>query len=256
MDGTFIPLDGNQQNRRDLAALCSELEQRGIELIYVTGRHYELVLEAIDSHALPAPQWMICDVGTSIYQRDSPGDHQLLPAYQQNLADIVGAFGVEALAQALSENPQLILQEPEKQGPYKLSYYCEANSLPQITEHVEQLVDRIAAPYRIIASVDPFTDEGLVDFLPRGVSKDYALQWWVEHTTRQREEVIFAGDSGNDVAALIAGYRSIVVGNADAAVSDQVSRAHQSAAWSDRLFLASQPATSGVLEGLRYFLDD
>ncbi len=182
MDGTFIPLDGNQQNRRDLATLCSELEQRGIELVYVTGRHYELVLDAIGSHALPAPQWMICDVGTSIYQRTSQGDHQLLQAYQQNLARIVGSFGVEALAQALSDTSQLRIQEPEKQGPYKLSYYCEASSLPQITEQVGQLIDRLAAPYRVIASVDPFTGEGLIDFLPQGVSKEYALRWWVDHT--------------------------------------------------------------------------
>ncbi len=255
LDGTFIPLEGNQQNHCDLEVLCLELQRRGLELIYVTGRHYELVLEAIGSHALPTPQWMICDVGTSIYRSTPNGDHQLLEAYHENLSRIVGAFGVGPLKQALSGNSELRIQEPEKQGPFKLSYYCDGSSLFEISERLQQLIDRIAAPYRIIASVDPFTAAGLIDFLPKDVSKDYALRWWVDHTRREREEVIFAGDSGNDLAALVAGYRSIVVGNADAAVAEQVSRSHQSAPWSDRLFVASRPATSGVLEGLRHFLN-
>ena len=38
MDGTFIPLQGNEENRRDLEVLCNELEQRRIDLVYVTGR--------------------------------------------------------------------------------------------------------------------------------------------------------------------------------------------------------------------------
>ncbi len=254
MDGTFIPLDGNQQNVRDLKSLCEELEQRRLELVYVTGRHYELVVDAIDHHELPVPQWIICDVGTSIYRSTSTGGHQVLRQYHEDLARIVGDFGVGQLADVLSKTDELTMQEPEKQGRFKLSYYCDASLLSRITVQVEQLVERIGAPYQIIASVDPFTGEGLIDFLPTRVSKDYGLRWWVQHTGRAREEVLFAGDSGNDLAALIAGYRSIVVANADDAVTQQVSRAHQSASWSDRLFLASQPATSGVLEGLRHFL--
>ena len=101
--------------------------------------------------------------------------------------------------------------------------------------------------------VDPFTGEGLIDFLPQGVSKDYALRWWVEHTGRDEQTILFAGDSGNDLAALTAGYRSIVVANADESVAQAVSDAHQNAGWEDRLFLAQKPATSGVLEGLRHF---
>ncbi len=37
---------------------------------------------------------------------------------------------------------------------------------------------------------------------------------------------------------------------------EQVTRAHREAGWRDRLFVASKPATSGVLQGLRHFLGD
>ena len=43
MDGTFIPLDGSDENRRDLPRLCGEIERRGLDLVYVTGRHYDQI---------------------------------------------------------------------------------------------------------------------------------------------------------------------------------------------------------------------
>jgi HAD superfamily hydrolase (TIGR01484 family) len=254
MDGTFIPLDGNQENRRDLARLNEELQRNHVELVYVTGRHYELVLDAIESHALPSPQWMICDVGTSIYHRQPSGIHHPLAAYATHLAELVGPFGVAALAELMLSVVGLQRQEAEKQGPFKLSYYCDAASIADITERLTSLLHDSSAPYRIIASVDPFNGSGLIDFLPQGVSKAHALDWWVSHLGYRPENIIFAGDSGNDLAALTAGYRSIVVANADRAVADEAARIHHARGWKDRLYLATKPATSGVRDGLRHFI--
>jgi hydroxymethylpyrimidine pyrophosphatase-like HAD family hydrolase len=93
----------------------------------------------------------------------------------------------------------------------------------------------------------------LIDLLPDGVSKAYSLAWWVESRGEPCESIIYAGDSGNDYAALTAGYQSILVGNADRTLAKKVSDFHQSHGWNDRLFLATQAATSGVLEGFRHF---
>ena len=254
MDGTFIPLEGNEENRRDLQRLCAEIEQRDLDLVYVTGRDYALVLDAVLSHELPIPQWLICDVGTSIYKSATDGNHQVLDSYHAHLSEIVGSFNVRKLAERLSVISELRLQEEEKQGPFKLSYYCRASLLGELASRLSQLIAENDAPYRIIASVDPFTDEGLIDFLPQSVSKNYALCWWIDHTQRDKDSIVFAGDSGNDLAALTAGYRSIVVANADDTVTRAAASAHQSAGWTDRLFIAEKPATSGVLEGLQHFL--
>ena len=256
MDGTFIPLQGNRENRRDLARLCEELRQRELDLVYVTGRHYELALDAIDSHQLPSPCWMICDVGTSIYHRGTAGTYESLPAYTSNLAQRIGRFDVTAVAELVGSVAGLRIQEPEKQGPFKLSYYCDATRLSDISVRLMQLLREAGAPYRITPSVDPFTATGLIDLLPQGVSKAYALDWWVEHTGYSQDMVIFAGDSGNDIAALTAGYRSIVVGNADREIVELTRRVHTDSGWTDRLFLATKPATSGVLEGVQHFMAD
>ena len=253
MDGTFIPLDGNEENQRDLGLLTDELRRHRVELLYVTGRHFDLAMEAVRRHALPLPAWLICDVGTSIYHRDEDNEYRLEEAYAKHLDEIVDQMDVNRLHEQLLGIEGLVLQPPEKQGRFKLSYDCDAQRLIELTQQVLETLSLTGAPYREIASVDPFTGGGLIDLLPRGVSKAYALEWWVEEHDRPSNAIIFAGDSGNDLAALSAGYCSIVVGNARSAVIDQVAKAHQEAGWHDRLFLASKPATSGVLEGLRHF---
>ena len=118
---------------------------------------------------------------------------------------------------------------------------------------IQKRLDHASAPYSMIHSVDPFNGDGLIDLLPQDVSKAHALSWWVEHVGVAPGGIVFAGDSGNDLAALSAGYQAIVVGNADRSVAQQAQEAHESAGFSDRLYLAEAPATSGVLEGCRWY---
>ena len=253
MDGTFIPLEGNEQNRADLCELQAELDRNDIALMYVTGRHLNLVLDAIHSHGLPSPPWMICDVGASIYQVNDTGQYMLLEAYTRHLGELAGEFSRDALVQRVSDIAGLRAQEDEKQTRFKISYYCDADELDEVVVKLTAELERTGAPYRIIASIDPFTGVGLIDLLPSGVSKAYALRWWAAIRS-DHENIVFAGDSGNDIAALTAGYRSIVVGNAEDSVVDQVQRVHKSKDWNDRLVISASDATSGVLEGLRHFL--
>lgn len=277
LDGTLIPLDDNAQNRIDLGQIVDELGRAGMTLVFVTGRHLELVEDATRRHGLPHPAWLICDVGTSIYRGDgvdesggsdrtegldrADGDEPepldgLRPssAYVEHLAEIVDAWDVERLHELLAEVSGLRKQEAEKQGRFKLSYYCDRRERKRVVGEVERRVTGAEAPYRVIESVDPFTDDGLIDLLPVGVSKAYALDWLVSHVGHERDRVVFAGDSGNDLAALTAGYPSIVVGNAATDVVEGARKGHEDAGWSDRLYVAERPATSGVLEGLRHYL--
>jgi len=251
LDGTLIPLPGNDRNQRDLRTLTNQLIRRGIELVFVTGRHFASVSEAIREHDLPEPSWMICDVGTSLYQRRQPHDYVPVTAYQQHLSSIVAAMPIDLLKGRMSGIDGLRLQEPVKQGRFKLSFYVDAGQLDQVCRRVGDELRHASAPYSLIQSVDPFTGDGLIDLLPSGASKAHALAWWVEHHGRDRERIIFAGDSGNDWAAMTAGYRTVVVANADRCLAERVRQTHQEAGWHGRLCLAEQQATSGVLEGCR-----
>ncbi len=259
LDGTFIPLDNNLENRSDLAEVQRFLSDHGIELLFVTGRHFASVQGAIEEHALPHPEWIICDVGTTIMRRTGSAgsaDEKMerVQAYHDDLAAIVGPITTTDLMKEFSGIEGTREQEAEKQGPFKLSYYADASRLAPIVEGFQTRLDRISAPYSIIASVDPFNNDGLIDLLPSGVSKAYALRWWAEHMAVNSEAIVFAGDSGNDLAALTAGYRAIVVHNASDELKQNVTEAHRLANTADYVFLANQKATSGVMEGLKHHL--
>lgn len=258
LDGTLIPLDGNERNASDLVTLAAQLRASDVKLVFVTGRHFVSVQAAINQDRLPTPDWIICDVGTTIYERHAVDKFVQLHAYGEHLAAATTELSIDELRSRLTAVDRLRLQEPEKQGPFKLSYYANANELDVLQAEIARLLAAGAAPYSIIHSVDPFNGDGLIDLLPRGVSKAYALSWWSRHVDIAHEQIIYAGDSGNDLAAFTAGYRTIVVGNADCALREQVRDAHQQAGWHDRLFVAEEHATSGVLAGCRRFglIDD
>lgn len=253
LDGTFIPLEGDAQNRSDLRTLTEHLAHHHITLTYVTGRHFESVAGAIEQFQLPQPNWIICDVGTSIFERTESGVFAAVEAYQQHQMRIIAARPIATLRERLEPIEGLRLQENEKQGRFKLSYYADAAELDRHVHRIQRELDNISAPYSIIQSVDPFNGDGLIDLVPASVSKAYALEWWVGYTKLGPDAIVFAGDSGNDLAALTAGHRAIMVANTDPVVVQRAYNEHREAGWKNRLFLARGNATSGVLEGCRWF---
>ncbi|HUG66595.1 MAG TPA: HAD-IIB family hydrolase [Pirellulaceae bacterium] len=253
LDGTLIPLDDNARHRHDLRVIAGRVQADGVILVFVTGRHLASVEQAIHEHDLPHPEWIICDVGASMVQKSATGPFQEVERYHRHLDAIIQALPLADVRENLRDVGGLRLQEEAKQGRFKLSYYAEAAALDEIVRAMQRLLAERDAPYSIISSIDPFLGVGLIDVLPRQVSKAYALEWWLGHVRFARESVVFAGDSGNDLAALTAGFRTIVVGNADRRLAQQVSDAHRDRNWDGRLHLAESTATSGVLEGCWHF---
>ncbi|TWU02071.1 HAD-IIB family hydrolase [Neorhodopirellula pilleata] len=265
LDGTFLPLSGDEQAENALMQIRGQIDSERLPLVFVTGRHVESVFDAIAVDGLPQPGWIICDVGTSIYRldpsarSDRPTQESLAASYSRvadydaALNDKIGHTDVEELRHAIGDLPDIRLQESIKQGRHKLSYYVSAEKLDECRERIEQhLADR-SLPYGIISSVDPFNNDGLIDVLPEGVSKAFALNWWCSDNGYEPPEVVFCGDSGNDFAALVAGYRAVVVANAARPLAEHIRQTHQTQGWTDRLFLATATSTGGVLQGMQWF---
>lgn len=253
LDGTFIPLADSPENVAALNELRSFFHQSNATLVFATGRHFELVQQAIAEHDLPPPDWIICDVGATIRRRLANGEYEVMQAYEQKLASIVGDKNTQHLRARLNTVTNIQLQEEEKQGRFKLSYYVHESHLQQSVDQISELIAAEKFPYSLIQSVDPFTNSGLIDLLPRNVSKAFALKWWSTFNELRASSIIFAGDSGNDIAAFFAGYLAIVVANADRKIAEQVKDHFALQGWQERLCLAEKTATSGVLQGCRQF---
>lgn len=253
LDGTFLPLDHIPENRQDLQTLLSGLERQRVPLVYVTGRYLASVERVLEQYQLPRPDWLICDVGTSIYQQDASGQLQLTAAYHAYQETRITEFPREQLIEGLEIFSALRQQEPERQGPFKLSYYADWEQMPALSHELQNFLQQRQIPWDLISSRDPFTHRALIDFLPHGISKAEALRWWSRSNQQDTESIVYAGDSGNDYAAFIAGFRTIIVGNADRELAEGVRQIHQQRGFLNRLHLATRPATSGVLEGCRAF---
>ncbi|MEM9413281.1 MAG: HAD-IIB family hydrolase [Planctomycetota bacterium] len=255
LDGTLIPHETcRSENSADLMQLSELLSHENGGLVFVTGRHLRSALEAKEQFQLPTPSYIICDVGTTIAER-SNGKWQVSSAYRDYLADQTTGWSSNQLFERLKLGPETYFQEKEKQGQFKISLYTPARTLNTTVCELQDQIEKLEAPYSTVASVDPFTGDGLIDFLPRDVDKGSAARWLAaELEIPFTESVIFSGDSGNDTAAITSGCKAILVANADRQLATSVAQTMQNAGVRDKLFLATRPATSGVLEGLKHFL--
>ena len=156
------------------------------------------------------------------FARSGAGQFTAVQEYADRLGGILGADNIQPLAKQLKDISGLRRQEDEKQGRFKLSYYVDAQQLSDTSNAITTALEASGIAHELIASVDPFNGDGLIDILPLGVSKAFALDWWTSFQGVDAQSVVFAGDSGNDLAAMIAGYKTIVVGNADRSLADQV----------------------------------
>ena len=250
LDGTFLPLLGNAENLADLEVIKRDIRRAGVKLIYVTGRHLESVNSAVMNFRIPVPDWMICDVGASIYRVDDGSVKEFEP-YADHLLGIVNGDGRESIERLLETVRKITLQDPERQHRYKISYECDSGDIGSAMADINRRLEGLS--YSVIGSVDPFADCGLIDVLPAGVSKAYAVTWLAQHADFSPDEVVFAGDSGNDKAALVSGFRAIIVANASDDLAAEVRSTLFDRGWPDRFYRATAEATSGVLEGCRHY---
>ena len=72
LDRTLLP-NGNQKYDGSMEIFSRIVEEKELKLIYVTGRHLRLVMEAVEEFHAPEPEWIIAEVGTRIYSRGKNG---------------------------------------------------------------------------------------------------------------------------------------------------------------------------------------
>ena len=201
---------------------------------------------------LPAPDVVVCDVGTSVYHSASGA---LVPdaGYRSAMAAAFGDTSPADIRSALDDIAGIELQEDEKQAEFKISYYVTGQSETAIVDRAKACLRRLGARASLVHSQDVETGRGLLDVLPAGVAKDHAIRYLHDHTGVDNEHLVYAGDSGNDRAAMLAGYRAIVVANAAERFKIDLRREASEAGLTDLIYFAREPFAGGVLEGCRHF---
>ena len=128
LDRTLIPNGPQSESpaaRERFAALAGHPE---VTLAYVTGRHRALVEQAITNYRLPPPDFVIGDVGTTIYHTGPQQHWKQQTAWEDEIAEDWGDQSHADLKSLSVDIPSLRPQERTKQNDYKLSYYVPLHS--------------------------------------------------------------------------------------------------------------------------------
>ena len=213
LDRTLLP-NGRWPKDAGAIELFNELtEQHDVCVIYVTGRSLGLTEAAIDEFGVRHPHVLISDVGTAIRRFDD-GGWEADKGWEAHVRRTSPGWDAEAVRLSLDGIDGLVEQEREHCGPFKQSYYVDHAGRDAILESVDQRVkgrfDEV-----IIYSFDSESGDGLLDLLPQSATKQTALEYISEELGVAKTEVVFCGDSGNDVYPLTAGFRGVLVRNAD-----------------------------------------
>lgn len=253
LDGTLIPPDESPDRMQELEDLRRTVEVMDLALAYVTGRHLSSALRGIERFGLPRPNALACDVGARVYWcRD--GTYEPDEEYEDTLRASPGFVAAERIRAALADLAPLRLQEPESQHDFKVSYYVDEPPSPALLEEIRA---RLAneGRVRVVASHDPGSGDGdgFLDLLPERAGKANAVRHVTGKLGMTEEDVVFAGDSGNDKDALLSGVRAVLVGNAPDTLRAEVRNSAESQGLRHRVFFASSHFAAGVVEGLRHF---
>ena len=232
-----------------------------VTLAYVTGRDKQLVRDGIREYELPIPDFVIADVGSSIYAC-SGREWRLFPGWQTHLSRGWMQTTRSDLVQLLDEFPELRLQEESKQKAFKLSYYTP----PMAANHKDLQIrlqkrlqdNNIAAS--LTWSLDEAANAGLLDILPVGAGKRNAIEFLMKKNGFHLDNTVFSGDSGNDLPVLISPIPSTLVCNASVEVKQEVQRLARNLGTEHSLYLArggfegmNGNYAAGIVEGVCHY---
>ena len=261
LDRTLMPNGAQPESPGARERFARLVDRPEVRLAYVTGRDRKLVEDAIGEYSLPVPDFAIADVGTTIYRVGAAHAWQRDAAWEQEiLHDWAGRLHDE-LAQALSDLPDLRLQEASKQNTCKLSYYLPLEiDTAVLSREIEARLRALGVRPRLIWSLDEVAATGLLDVLPARASKLHAIEALMRELEFDSAQTVFCGDSGNDLEVLASEIPAVLVANATTEVRTEVVRLARETGHEDRLYLAcgnfhgmNGNYAAGMLEGIEYY---
>lgn len=231
LDGTLL---GDPE---ECARFGREWESLGDEapvLVYSTGRLDADAKRMIRKHGMPEPDFYTTGVGTMIFDTKSG---MMLDGFSQLLDE---GWNLEEVTDLVSQISGIERQPEEQQHAWKSSWFWEEKSAAEI-EGVRSMIRDAGISAQVIYSTS--LD---LDVLPSAANKGNAIGWLASHLNIGVEEVLVAGDSGNDSSMFkLPDVMGIVPHNSSPELIAEIEGCE--------VYLAKGNRTSGVIEGLRHF---
>ncbi|MEB3247569.1 MAG: HAD family hydrolase, partial [Synechococcus sp.] len=118
LDRTLIPNGPQSESPEARAHFATLAEHPEVSLAYVSGRHRALVEKAITNYRLPVPDFVVGDVGTTIYHVGREQDWLRQEAWEEEIGRDWAGLDHADIKALLHDLPDLRLQEHSKQNRY------------------------------------------------------------------------------------------------------------------------------------------
>lgn len=191
------------------------------------------ILKIVHEASLPCPDYIIGGVGTQMFDCRT---NQSVPEFNDRFQD---GWDLATVEQILAGFAGITRQPPEFLHPYKSSWYLRDASFEALNAIQKQLMNAGLNVSLIYSSARD------LDVLPANTSKGHALQWLCHQIGVPLEQILVAGDTGNDSSMfLLPGVKGIVIKNALPELHEATARLP--------IFKAMSPFADGVLQGLAH----
>jgi len=216
-------------------------QQQKLALFLTTGRTLDEVLSGIEEENIPNPDAIITQVGTEIFVPPFSPDMQPLAGWDQYLRE---RFSRERALEFLRDIEGSRIQSERYNTPLKVSYFLDETPNPEeAAQRVRQRVAEVDNGYQVVWSSGKH-----LDILPAAAGKGKAIRFLIDFLELLPQQVITAGDSGNDRSMLEEFQNGIIVGNAQPELQELKDQNHDSS-----FYFAENFYAAGVEEGLRHF---
>lgn len=229
IDGTLV---GTKEPLRDLLRRIREAGNK-VAFGVATGRRLDLAQQVLEENKIPAPDFLITSVGSSIHYGSGLVEDR---SWHQH---INYRWRPDRLKEVALSFEELDLQPPEGQDAFKVSFTVRNNDgFDPAKLHAALRRARLQA--RVIYSHGAF-----LDLLPVRASTGLAVRYLAIRLGIPLDMVLVAGDSGNDAEMLLGNTLGVVVGNHDPELDHL--RGHP------RIFFATGTHARGILEGIDHY---
>lgn len=224
-------LTGDNDALEELTAMLKDSDHVGFGI--ATGRTLESAMNLIEELKLPKPDLIDTDAGTKIHYGS-----ELTPdlSWQKQIGYAWKPDEVRAL---LAEIPGLYPQDDEKQSEYKVSFEIDTNVAPSVAQ-LKRKLRQAGLRAKVVSSLGMY-----LDIIPVRGGSDMSLRHVLYKWGFSSENVLVAGDSGNDAGMLLGRTLGVVVGN----YSKELERLRKR----PRIYFANGYHARGIIEGIEYY---
>ena len=203
-------------------------------LVYNSGRLLQHSLEVLKSSSLPEPDYIICGVGTTIYDYRKRN-------YIKVFEDTLNSGWDRDVVQAVLKSFPEVKEQPKKyQNKFKSSWHIY-DAQPEKIKDIQTALEKEGLEINVV-----YSSSRDLDILPQYANKGNALKWLLDWLGIKMEETLVAGDTGNDSSMFqINNIKGIIVENAQPELFlSTIERP---------TYVAEKPFADGVLEGLKHY---